>query len=374
MLSFLRSYGGRSGWVEKHGADGAAPHFRLPEGGTIAFEPGGQLEYSTPPFTTTTALVKALDTVLPALQAAAADEGIDLLAVGIDPRHPLERAPLQVRSERYIDMARYFDRLGPAGGIMMRQSASLQLNLDFETEPLLRWQVLNAVAPFLIAIFANSPIYAGSPCGHCSFRAHVWRTLDSGRTGIFDGWGDPVAQYLDFALTAPAVLNIPVPGEHPAFERRVEDSGTTLEQWHAHLTTLFPEVCPKGYLEVRSIDAIPPNWHAAPIVLLAGITYHRASLNAAADLLGPADAELLPRAGALGLRDPAIARTARDLFQIGLAGAAALAPAFVGPTELETARGFYERYTARDRSPADDGVRAHTGAQRVSAGPPVMPR
>lgn len=366
ILAFLRCYGSRRGWREQSGANGAAPEFRLPEGGTIAFEPGGQLEYSSPPLTTATALIESLDTVVPPLRKAALDDGIELLAVGIDPLHSLEKATLQVRSGRYMRMARYFDRIGPAGAIMMRQSASLQLNLDFGDEPFLRWRVLNAAAPSLIAIFANSPIYAGSPGNHASFRAHIWRTLDAARTGIFDGAGDPVAQYLDFACAAPTVLDGAADGLYPSFGGRIVRRDATFEQWRAHLTTLFPEVCPKGYLEVRSIDAIPPRWHAAPVVLLTGITYHRPSLEAAEDLLGPADPELLDRAGVLGLRDVAIGRAARDLFQIGLRGAAALAPDFVGPRALETARAFYERYTARDRSPADDHV-------PVAASPPPVP-
>src|ERR687890_763464 len=105
------------------------------------------------------------------LPAAAAGEGIDLLATGIDPFNSIEQAPLLVTAKRYQLMAEYFATLGPAGARMMRQTASFQINLDFDEEPWFRWRVLNALAPYVTAIFANSPIYGGTPTGYQSTRA-----------------------------------------------------------------------------------------------------------------------------------------------------------------------------------------------------------
>lgn len=361
LLAFLRRYGAALGWVEERAPE-AAPRFHLPGGGMIGFEPGGQLEFSSPPFATATALIAALDAVVPPLCAAAAGEGIEFLGVGVDPRHPVEQAVLQVRGERYLRMADYFARIGPAGAIMMRQSASIQVNLDFEDEPLLRWRVLNAAAPYLIAIFANSPVHAGQPTGHRSFRSHAWRTLDPARTGIFRGEGDAVTEYLDFALDAPAVLMGPVAGEvgrageYAPFRDWIDRGAATREEWIRHLTTLFPEVSPRGYVEVRSVDALAPEWYAAPIALLAGMVYHRPSLLEAADLLGAPDPALLERAGRAGLSDSGIADVARDLFEIALRGCRALGPEFIDRSSIETAREFFERYTRYARSPADDAL------------------
>jgi glutamate--cysteine ligase len=107
-------------------------------------------------------------------------------------------------------------------------------------------------------------------------------------------------------------------------------------------------------VEARCIDAVAPEWYAAPVVLLTGICDHAPTSAAALDLLGAPDPSLLEPAAHHGLRDPRIATAARDLFELGLAGAAALGPAFVAPEDVEEAREFYERFTRRGRSPADE--------------------
>ena len=132
----------------------------------------------------------------------------------------------------------------------------------------------------------------------------------------------------------------------------------TLEEWHDHLTTLFPEVRPRGHFELRSADAVAPRWYAAPLALAVGITYDPGALRAAADLLGAPDLGLLDRAGRVGLRDPALASTAADLADIALDGCAALGPGYFHPADLEPARAFFDRYTRRGLCP---GGRAPVG-------------
>ena len=97
-----------------------------------------------------------------------------------------------------------------------------------------------------------------------------------------------------------------------------------------------------------------PRWYAAPVALAVGITYDPAASRAARDLLGSPDGELLGRAGRLGLRDAVLAGTAADLFEIALAGCAALGPRYFHPADLEQARAFFDQYTRRGRAPADD--------------------
>jgi glutamate--cysteine ligase len=331
-------------------------------GGAVTFEPGGQLEYSSPPCRTASALLALLRAVVPPLRAAAAGEGIDLLAVGIDPLNPLDRAPLLIHAKRYQRMAEYLGRRGTAGARMMRQTAAFQVSLDFDDEPWLRWQVLNAAAPYMVAIFANSPIYGRHRTGHQSARAHVWRTLDPARTGIPYDRRNPVGAYLDFALAAPAILFPTIEGEHRPFGDWLTRANPSLEEWNDHLSTLFPEVRPRGHMELRSADAIPPHWYAAPLALTTGILYHPSALRATADLLGTPDLGLLSRAGRLGLHDLTIARTAVDLFEVALQGCQGLGPQYFHPADLEQATAFFDRYTRRARSPADDMLEAAIAA------------
>jgi glutamate--cysteine ligase len=354
-LPFLRRFGARQGWRESCTSKGT-PCFGLPAGGSITFEPGGQLEYSSPPCHSVTSHLALLRAVVLPLRSAAAAEGIDLLAYGIDPFNTVERAPLLIRAKRYQRMAEYLATRGPAGARMMRQTASFQISLDFDDEPWLRWRVLNAAAPYLTAIFANSPIYAREPTGHQSARAVVWRAVDAARTGIPYDDRLPVEAYLEFALSAPAILFPTLGGDNRPFDEWLTRANPTLEEWHDHLTTLFPEVRPRGHLELRSIDSISPQWYAAPLVLTAGMLYEPGALRAANDLLGAPDVALLDPAGWCGLHDPAIARTAADLFAIALRGCRGLGPTYCHPADLEQATAFFDRYTRRGRAPADDVV------------------
>jgi glutamate--cysteine ligase len=360
-LPFLRRFGGHHGWQESLTPKGT-PCFNLPLGGTLTFEPGGQLEYSSPPCRSASGLLGLLRSVVPSLRAAASEEGIELLALGIDPLNSVEQAPLLIDAKRYQRMAEYLARRGPAGALMMRQTAALQVSLDFDDEPWLRWRVLNAAAPYITAIFANSPIYAGEATGCQSARAEVWRSVDPARTGIPYDERQPVEAYLEFALNAPAILFPTVDGEHRPFGEWLTLADPTLDEWRDHLSTLFPEVRPRGHLELRSADSIDPQWYAAPLALTCGILYDPRTLRAADDLLGSPDAGLLDRAGRLGLHDSAIARTAQDLFDLALAGCRALGSSYIHPYDLEQATGFFDRYTRHGRAPADEVVESAIAA------------
>lgn len=353
VLPFLRRFAARQGWGEARTPKGV-PCFVVRGGGTIGFEPGGQIEFSTPPARSVTALLDRLRSVVAPLRAAAAAEGIELLSSGVDPHNGQDDAPLLLDAKRYQRMAEHFARIGPFGAVMMRQTASIQVNLDFDDEPRLRWRLLNAVAPYVTAIFASSPVYEGAATGHQSFRAHAWRRLDPARTGLPFDAARPVEAYLRFALSAPAMLFPTVGGHSLPFGEWLVRANPTLEEWETHLSTLFPEVRPRGHCEVRSADAVDPVWYAAPLVFLAGLAYDPHAARSALDLAPMADAGLLERAGREGLRDAGIARTAAQLFELALAGCGALGPSFVHPSHLEEARLFFDRYTRRGRAPADD--------------------
>jgi len=153
-----------------------------------------------------------------------------------------------------------------------------------------------------------------------------------------------------------------VGGEPRSFGDWLNLADPTLDEWHEHLSTLFPEVRPRGHFEVRSADAVAPEWYAAPLVLLAGILYHPATLRAADDLLGTPDPELLDRSSRDGLHDESIARTAADLFQLALSGGRRLGSGYFHPAELEEAAAFFEQYTRRGRSLADELIESAIAA------------
>lgn len=371
VLPFLRRYGGERGWTEAELEPGV-PYMALPEGGSIFFEPGGQIEYATAPHTGPSALLATLHSVVEPLRRAAASSGIDLAGVGMDPLTPSEDAPLQLPSERYRAMDRYFASIGPLGRRMMRQSASCQFNLDYGPEPLLAWYVANAAAPLFVAIFANSAVYAGAPTGHRSYRSHLWRNLDPSRTGLLraplpadsvdDDGGAAIAveQYLRFALNAPWILGARTKARdrlvYPPFAEHIERGTVSAEDWRTHLSMLFPEVRPRGYLEVRGCDALDPRHYAAPTVLLAGLIHHPPTLRKASLRLPAPDSDLLERAGHVGLNDPELATAATTLVELGLGGAVALGPARINERDLAAAREFFERYTFEGRSPADGRI------------------
>jgi glutamate--cysteine ligase len=352
-LGWLRPLGARHRWVESCTSKGV-PCFRLQDGATIGFEPGGQLEYSTAPHRSASALLRNIESVIGLLHAAAGDAGAVLRHVGIDPTNPLERVPLQLAQPRYARMDTYLASRGDSGRRMMRQTAAIQVAVDLGApgEMLRRWRVLNAAVPYVVAAFANSPCYAGSDTGAKSYRAQVWRMLDASRTGILGTGTDPVGDYLDFALAAPAMFHPDPAGCYEAFQQLAARGAVTEHDWEDHLSTLFPEVRPRGYFEVRSADSVPLQWLPALFGTISAVAYDSRSTAAALDLLPDPDAQTLTAAGRVGLDDPRIASRARDLLEIALQGCARLGDDFLEPGHREQMRTIVEHHTARRCSPA----------------------
>jgi glutamate--cysteine ligase len=351
-LGFLRPYGAGLGWRECRSAKGA-PYFSLPNGATLTFEPGGQLELCTPANVSVSGLLRETRVILDRLRSGASDAGIDLVSVGIDPSNAIDRVPLQLHSIRYVEMTRYFDSIGPSGVRMMRQTAATQVSVDGGAEPADRWRLLADLAPYLTAIFANSPRYAGVDTGFRSFRAQCWRELDASRTGVPHPELPPVEAYTRFALDAVDMTRRDADGLYRSFSDWAQDGKWTEAQWDNHLTTLFPEVRPRGHLEIRALDAVDSPAVTAACVLVAGLTYDVDAAKQARRLVGAADEESLNHAARCGLRDPAIGETAESLAEIGLKGASALGDQVIAGAELEEAVAFFSAWTFRRRSPAD---------------------
>jgi glutamate--cysteine ligase len=259
----------------------------LPGGGAITLEPAGQIEYSGPALGSARAALDDLERAVDLLDDAAARRGIELVASGYSGGCAEEALTLQVCKPRYLAMDSYFESIGSFGRRMMRGTCSLQINLDFGSPESAaeRWRLANMIAPSLNAIFANSPLrHEGR--SYRSFRYEIWRRLDPGRTGrLYDRPDlDPVADYLRFALDAGVMLIAdggemrPLAAGELTFRRWIAGERGRRhpgpDDWRLHLSTLFPDVRARGWMEIRSIDALPRPWRAVPVAMVAAL-FHR---------------------------------------------------------------------------------------------------
>jgi glutamate--cysteine ligase len=271
------------------------------------------------------------------------EHGIELLASGVDPYNDIGVVPLQLRRERYVGMTDYFESIGPSGVRMMRQTAALQINVERGQQPLSRWLLLNAITPAVVALFSNSPTYAGRRVNHVSYRAHLWRTLDDSRTGIAYDETDPIAGYLKFALDAFAMRSGDRTHPYQTFRQWMRGADIGLDDWYFHLSTLFPEVRPKEYFELRSADTIDVEWLAAPVLFVTALIYDRESSQRAFEIVGTPNSDLLELAGIKGVAHPALRRMARALADIALDGAQALGDDYLSTRDVETAAAYFDR-------------------------------
>jgi glutamate--cysteine ligase len=327
-LDVVRDVAQRLSWRESL-SDKGVPRFASDAGGSLTFEPGGQIEYASAVHGSVDGVLRELCTVESQLRESAEPRGISLLDVGVDPFNASDAAPLQLNAERYAKMAHYFAAIGPDGARMMRQTASLQINIG-GIDLMGRWAVANAIAPWLVSMFANSSRYAGADTGCQSFRAETWRGVDPGRTGLFRG-RDAVAEYTAFALDARAFL---ADDSAPCFVD-LEASLVSEASLATHLTTLFPEVRPRGYLELRSLDALGDADRRAAMAFVAGIVCDSTAAADAFELVGEADESLLRRAGRRGMSDEALASKASDLISIARAGCRRLGPSIAADETVE---------------------------------------
>jgi glutamate--cysteine ligase len=336
----LSGLGTRGGWLEQS-VETDPPSWTLPDGAHISFEPGGQIEISSAPHVTASGAVRATQSLVAAIREAMQPAGIELVAIGVDPRNGIEAVPLQLHRDRYARMTRFFDAIGPSGVRMMRQTAAVQINVERGRSPAARWGLLNSLAPYIVALFANSRHYAGKRTEYASYRAHLWRTLDPSRTGIPWEYADPAARYLAFALDAKAMRSSDGTRPWLTFREWMRAEAVSDEDWQFHLSTLFPEVRPKEFFEIRSADAIDSDHLAAPVVFVTGIAYDDESSAGASQLMPPPSEELLERAGRLGLADPEIHRVVSRLTELALSGAKRLGREYIAEGDVAVAREYF---------------------------------
>src|SRR5262245_46858465 len=235
-------------------------------GGTVSLEPGGQFELSGEPLDTIHEVGVETEAHLDQCRTAGAPLGIGFLGVGFSPNWTLEETP-RMPKQRYEVMTRYMPTVGSRGLDMMYRTCTIQVNLDFadEADMVQKFRVSLALQPVVTAIFACSPFTEGKPNGFLSLRSEIWRHTDPHRTGVLPFVFEPgmgFERYVDYALRVPMYFvyrsgrYIDVAGaSFRDFMRgeleQLPGERPTLDDWSDHLTTLFPEVRMKRFLEMR---------------------------------------------------------------------------------------------------------------------------
>jgi glutamate--cysteine ligase len=335
-----------------------------PNGSTITYEPGGQLELSSLPWPDVSALHRALAADIRHVGEALAGGGLALAGHGVDPVRP---PVFQADHPRYDCMRSYFVSGGfaDAGDVMMCSTASVQVCLDIGADAAdagRRWRLAHALGPVLVAAFANSPLRAGRRTGLRSTRQAVWNALDPGRTlpvhvaggGATAADGDPAEAWTRYALDARVMVVRTPSGEW------VADPGLTFREWlekgepglrdlRYHLSTLFPPVRPRGWLELRMIDALPEPYWPVPVAVATALLDDPRASSEAEEAAEPVAGRWAESARS-GLTDPALATAARRCFTAALEALPRLGAADLVPLVDEYSR----RYVEQGRSPADD--------------------
>ncbi len=273
---------------------------------SVTLEPGGQVELSGAPLYTIHETCREVSEHLRETKAVTEGMGAAMLGLGFQPRWKRSEIPWMPKG-RYAIMGRYLPERGTQGLDMMLRTCTVQCNLDYasEADMVAKFRVGLALQPIATALFANSPFADGRPSGFLSHRSQVWMHTDPDRCGILpfvfdEGMG--FERWVDYLLDVPMFLvyrdgdyidaagqsfrdflagRLPaLPGEHP-----------TIKDWEDHITTVFPEVRLKRYIEMRGADGGPWSRLCALPALWVGLLYDSDSLRAARDLTADFTAE-----------------------------------------------------------------------------------
>ncbi|MBB4798385.1 glutamate--cysteine ligase [Brevundimonas bullata] len=299
---------------------------------SISLEPGGQFELSGAPLKDIHDICNETGQHLMEVKQVADQLNLGFLGAGFDPLWRREDVPVMPKG-RYGIMRAYMPKKGSLGLDMMLRTCTIQANLDFDSEAdmIMKFRTSLALQPIATALFACSPFTEGKPNGFLSARANVWTDTDPDRTGMLDfvfadGFG--YERYADYALDTPMYFAkrgetyVDLSGQ--SFRKFMTEGldalpgeRATAKDWADHLTTLFPEVRLKQYLEMRGADGGPWSRICALPALWAGVLYDAPSLAAAWDLCKDwdiADHERLRRdVTRLGLKAEVAGRSVRDI-------------------------------------------------------------
>jgi glutamate--cysteine ligase len=300
-------------------------HLPLPAGSLVTVEPGGQVEVSPPPSSSVPDLISRAGRDIATLTGLLETCGLVLGRQGADPHRPPTRI-LQV--PRYEAMQAAFDLIGPQGARMMCSTASIQVCLDAgDTDQVpTRWRAAHALGPALVALFANSPDLDGRHTGWASSRLRATLGTCPPFTMPPESFDDPATQWGRTAMDAPVIC---VRGGGPSwaapagltFSRWIHEPGLvgrrpTRNDLDYHLTTIFPPVRPKGYLEIRYLDAQAGSRWVTPVALLSALMARPSTIEQVLEVTErSADRWLV--AAREGLADPVLRDAARKVVQLG---------------------------------------------------------
>ena len=347
----------------------------LPGGSVVTVEPGGAIELSGPPEDGIVAAIGSMNNDQAVLRKAFADVGLGLVFLGADPL----RTPKRVNpGARYVAMEDFFTSSDSeaAGARMMTSTASVQVNLD--AGPRAGWaarvRLAHALGPTMIAIAGNSPMLGGEFTGWVSTRQRVWGQMDSARCGPILGASgdDPGTDWARYALKAPVMMvNTPDASDTFAVTHWVPfadwadgrtllgDRRPTIADLEYHLTTLFPPVRPRQWLEIRYLDSMPDDCWPAVVFTLVALLDDPVAAAVAVEAVEPV-ATAWDIAAQLGLRD-------RRLHQAAIK--CVVAAAERAPAELTDPMDRLVRAVEQGRCPGDcfsDRVIEHGIAATVS--------
>lgn len=363
------------------------------DGASITLEPGGQFELSGAPLHTLHQTCAEVHNHLAQVKAVAKEMDVGFLGLGFDPKWRREDVPIMPKG-RYQLMLDYMPTKGNLGRDMMLRSCTVQVNLDFgsEADMVQKFRIALALQPLTTALFANSPFTEGKPNGFLSFRSQIWTDTDPDRTGmlpfVFDGDMGYEA-YAQHALDVPMYFvyrdgkyldargqsfrdfmagRLPaLPGEKP-----------TLKDWEDHMTTLFPEVRLKTFLEMRGADGGPWASLCALPALWVGLLYDQGAQDAAWDLVKHFTVEEMARIRAdvprLGLATPldqggTLLDLAKPVLDVAMGGLRARArPGAITGDETEYLATLQET-VAVGRTPAELLLERYNGVWNHSVDP-----
>src|SRR6478609_8334198 len=288
------------GWEPIMEGDNIIGMFDVTGGGAISLEPGGQFELSGAPVATVHQTAAELMAHLAQLREVARPLGIGFLGLGMTPNWSRADVPVMPKG-RYQIMTNYMPKVGTLGLDMMYRTCTVQANLDFSSEAdmVKKLRVSLALQPVGTALFANSPFTEGKPNGFLSFRSEIWRDTDNARAGMLPWAFEPgmgFERWVDYALDVPMYFvkrgerYIDVAGTsfRDFFDGRLPGlpgERATISDWSNHVSTIFPEVRLKRYLEMRGADGGP--WRRLPGLpaFWVGLLYDDTSLDAAWDIV-----------------------------------------------------------------------------------------
>jgi glutamate--cysteine ligase len=296
----------RLGWEPIEDAGHLIGLYDGKSGAAISLEPGGQFELSGAPLDTAHETAAELERHIELFKSVAGPFGISALTLGMSPKWTRAETPAMPKS-RYDIMKRYMPKVGTLGLDMMFRTSTVQANLDYrdEKDMVAKLRVGLALQPAITALFANSPFTDGKLNGFLSMRSEIWRHTDPDRTGMLSFAFEPgmgFERYVDYALDVPLYFvkrgsaYIDVAGA--SFRNllagklaAVPDERATIADWENHLSTIFPEVRLKRYLEMRGADVGSPDRIVAMTALMIGLYYDAAALQSALVLIAGWSAE-----------------------------------------------------------------------------------